>query len=30
MPPVASLIRIQGTGREGIYLNVDMVGVVPE
>lgn len=29
-PPVASLIRIQGTGREGIYLNVDMVGVVPE
>ncbi|WP_339925918.1 RidA family protein [uncultured Cyclobacterium sp.] len=29
-PPVASLIRIQGTGREGIYLNVDMVGVVPD
>ena len=29
-PPVASLIRIQGTGREEIYLNVDMVGVVPE
>lgn len=29
-PPVASLIRIQGTGREGIYLNVDMVAVVPD
>lgn len=29
-PPVASLIRIQGTGREGIYLNMDMVAVVPD
>ncbi|MEX2565026.1 MAG: RidA family protein [Cyclobacteriaceae bacterium] len=29
-PPAASLIRIQGTGRKGVYLNVDMIGVVPD
>ncbi|MEX2512091.1 MAG: RidA family protein [Cyclobacteriaceae bacterium] len=28
-PPAASLIRIQGTGRQGVNLNVDMIGVVP-
>lgn len=29
-PPAASLIRIEGTGRQGIHLNVDMIGVVPK
>jgi enamine deaminase RidA (YjgF/YER057c/UK114 family) len=29
-PPAASLIRIEGTGRQGVFLNVDMIGVVPK
>jgi enamine deaminase RidA (YjgF/YER057c/UK114 family) len=29
-PPAASLIRIKGTGRQDIRLNVDMIGVVPK
>lgn len=29
-PPAASLIRVQGTGRQGMSLNVDLIGLVPE